>query len=154
MHNFYSLAYPNRDPTEVETCHISLTTEGYTIILWIHWRELNPEDGEVHWRMEELDTARMNKVDDLAHMRNMLHNYLDYALGERLSSIKKALPAFWENRPERKAKSTRSRSSLTGSELRWDMPLTPSLSAAESARGDPQPRKKTKRSLTDTFPQK
>lgn len=149
MHNFYSLAYPNRDPTEIETCHISLTTEGYTIILWIHWRESNAEDREVYWRMEELDTARMNKLDDQVHLRNMLHNYLDYALGERLSSIKEALPAFWPNRPEKRVNSTRSRSSATGSELRLDMLLTPSTSAAGSAYGDLQPRKKTKRSFTD-----
>lgn len=147
-------------PAKRQACAIEAVTppagrscEGYTIIFWIHWREINPEDGEVYWRMEELDTARMSKLDDLVHMRNMLHNYLDYALGERLSSIKKALPAFWPNRPEKRVNSTRSQSSATGSELRLDMLLTPSTSAGESACGDLQPRKKTKRSLTDMFPQ-
>lgn len=145
MHHFYSLAYPNRAPTQLETCHFSLTTESYTIILWIHWREVNPEDGEVYFRMEEVEMARMGKLDDLLDVRRMLHNYLDFALGERLRSIKEALPAFWPNRPEKDVKKTKSQSSTTvsRSELRLDMPM------GESANGDAVPPKKTKRKLID-----
>ena len=103
---------------------------------------MNPEDGEIYWRMEEVDTARMSKLDDLVHMRNMLHNYLDYALGERLRSIKEALPAFWPDRPEKKVNNTKSQSSTTRSDLRLDMPLTPSNTV------NLQPRKKI-RNITD-----
>ncbi|KAJ4365385.1 hypothetical protein N0V95_000532 [Ascochyta clinopodiicola] len=142
MHQFYTLAYPGRDPTAMETCHMSLTTEGYTIVLWIHWRETNTEDDEVYWRMEELDTARMNKLDDLRHMRNMLHNYLDNAMEERLSSIKEALPAFWSHRPKKRVNSTRSQSSAAETDLQLDIPLTPSTSATMSADGDLDPRKR------------
>ncbi|KAJ4286548.1 hypothetical protein N0V90_013248 [Kalmusia sp. IMI 367209] len=99
MHNLYSTAYPDRAPTQLETCHFSLTIDGCTIILWIHWREI--KDGEVYFRMEVVDMARMRKLDDLLEVRKILHNYVDYALGERLRSIKGALPAFYLNRPRR-----------------------------------------------------
>ena len=106
MHQFYSLAYPNRPPTQLQTCHFSTTTEIYTYMLWIHWREVDPDDGEVYFRMEEVETARMNKLDDVREVRKILHNYLDFSLGERLRSIKEALHAFWPNRPEKKVKKT------------------------------------------------
>jgi hypothetical protein len=63
-------------------------------------------------------------------MRKMLHNYLDFAFGELLGSINKAFPAFWLNRPKRRVKMTKSQSSTTtsGSELRFDLPITPSSS--------------------------
>jgi hypothetical protein len=33
MHHFYSLAYPYRHPTPLETCHFSITVDGYTVML-------------------------------------------------------------------------------------------------------------------------
>jgi hypothetical protein len=151
MHHFYLLAYPNRDPTQLETCHFSVTTEGYTIILWIHWREVDPEDGEVYYRMEEVEMARMGKLNDLLDMRRMLHNYLDFAFGERLGSIREALPAFWLNRPKRRVKMTKSQSSTTtsGSELRFDLPITPSSSVGEGVNRNAVSTKRMKRKLTD-----
>jgi hypothetical protein len=86
MHQFYSLAYPNRPPTQLQTCHFSTTTEIYTYMLWIHWREVDPDDGEVYFRMEEVETARMNKLEDVREVRKILHNYLDFSLGERYYS--------------------------------------------------------------------
>jgi hypothetical protein len=151
MHHFYLLAYPNRDPTQLETCHFSVTTEGYTIILWIHWREVDPEDGEVYYRMEEVEMARMGKLNDLLDMRSMLHNYLGFAFGERLGSIREALPAFWLNRPKRRVKTTKSQSSTTtsGSELRFDLPITPSSSVGEGVNRNAVSTKRMKRKLTD-----
>ncbi|KAH7111135.1 hypothetical protein B0J11DRAFT_543906 [Dendryphion nanum] len=151
MYDFYSLAYPNRTPTQLETCHFSVTTEGYTIILWIHWREVNPEDGEIYFRMEEVEMARMGKLDDLLDMRRTLHNYVDFALGERLWSIKQALPAFWPNRPKKKVRRTNSQSSTTvsGSELRFDMPMTPSSNVGDGTNEHSVPAKKMKRKLID-----
>lgn len=103
---------------------------------------MDPNDGEVYYRMEEVETARMSKLDDLLALRRMLHNYLDFALGERLRSIKQALPAFWPNR--RKVKRTKSRSSTTvsGLDLRLDIPMTPSSNAGESVDRDAVPPKK------------
>ncbi|KAF1937774.1 hypothetical protein EJ02DRAFT_47020 [Clathrospora elynae] len=151
LHQFYSLAYPNRPPTQLQTCHFSITTEIYTCMLWIHWREVDPDDGEVYFRMEEIETARMNKLDDVREVRKILHNYLDFSLGERLRSIKEALYAFWPNRPEKKVKKTQSQSSMTvsGLELRLEKPMTPSSSAGESVNRNASPKKKSKRKLTD-----
>ncbi|KAF2679391.1 hypothetical protein K458DRAFT_422212 [Lentithecium fluviatile CBS 122367] len=151
MHHFYSLACPNRDSTQLETCHFSLATEGYTVILWIHWREVDPETGDVCYRMEQVEMARMGKLHDLLDLRRVLHSYLDFALRERLGSIKEALSAFWPNRPERRAKKTRSRSSTTvsGSELRLAMPMTPSSSVRESVDRDALAPKKMKRKMVD-----
>lgn len=95
--------------------------------------------------------ARMGKLDDLLDVRRILHNHLDFALGERLRSIQEALPAFWSNHPEKKVKKTKSQSSTTvsGSELRLDMPITPSSSIGESANRYAVPPKKIKRKLVD-----
>ncbi|KAH8730348.1 hypothetical protein GQ44DRAFT_700175 [Phaeosphaeriaceae sp. PMI808] len=135
MHHFYALAYPSRQPTQIETCHFSVTTEGYTIMVWIHWREVNSEDGEVYYRMEPVETARMNEIGDLHEVRKLLHNLVDYAMGERVRSIKEALPLFWPNRPVKKAKSSKAASSSTASrpELRLDLPMTPMGSMGEGA---------------------
>ncbi|KAF2733706.1 hypothetical protein EJ04DRAFT_577407 [Polyplosphaeria fusca] len=127
MHQFYLLAYPNRAPTPLETCHFSMTTECYTIILWIHWREVNPMDGQVYFRMEEVEMARMRKLDDVLEVRKILKNYIDFAMGERLRSIKKALPAFWPNRHNIKAIiKSRNSTARSTSEPQLDMPMTPS----------------------------
>jgi hypothetical protein len=151
MHYFYSLAYPNRDPTQLETCHFSVTIEGYTIILWIYWREVDPEDGEVYYRMEEVEMARMGKLNDLLDMRRMLYNYLGFAFRERLRLIKEALPVFWLNRPKRRVKMTKSQSPTTtsGSELRFDLLITPSSSVGEGVNKNAVLAKRMKRKLTD-----
>lgn len=95
--------------------------------------------------------ACMGKLDDLLDMRRIRHNYLDFALGERLRLAKEALPAFWPNCPKKKVKMTKSQSSTTvsGLELRLDMPMTPSNSVRESANGKAVPPKKMKRKLID-----
>lgn len=68
-------------PTQLETRHFSITTEGYTIIFWIRWREV-AEDDEVNTRQEQVEMARMTKLDDLPDLRVMLHNQGDFTLGK------------------------------------------------------------------------
>ncbi|KAH8727749.1 hypothetical protein GQ44DRAFT_769817 [Phaeosphaeriaceae sp. PMI808] len=88
--------------------------------------------------------AHMSKLDDLRELRKVLHNYVEFALGERLRSTKEALYAFWPNRPEKKAKKTQSQSSMTTStfDMRLDRPLAPSSRAGS-------PSKRAKRMLDD-----
>jgi hypothetical protein len=74
MHEFYAYAYPQDPPTQLETCHFPLTIEDYTVILWIHWREVSAEDGELYFRMEQAETAPMIKLEDLRQLRTILHN--------------------------------------------------------------------------------
>lgn len=155
MHYFYSLAYPDQPPTQLETCHLSVTTEGYTVILWVHWREVDQQDNEVYIRMEMIEMACMNKVKDLLAWRAILHNYLDYALGERLVSIKKALPLFWQNRPaKKKVRRTKSQTTSTtasGSEVWLELPvMLPENGVRSSADRSASPAKKPKRKLADT----
>jgi hypothetical protein len=144
MHHFYSHAYPDRDPSQLETCHVSLTTEMITSYVWLHWREVDLVDGEVYYRMEPIDLAHLHKLRDVAETRKILHNYIDYAMGERLTSIKAALSPFWQNRPARPARRRQSQSSTTTSSLnlQFDMPITP-LSRSAS------PTKKQKRAWND-----
>jgi hypothetical protein len=147
MHKFYAYAYPQDPPTQLETCHFSLTIEGYTVILWIHWREVSAEDGELYFRMEQVERARMIKLEDLRQLRTILHNYVDFAMGERLRSIKAALPAFWANRPAKKAKSTKSQTSTTATRSDWGfhMPPKPSMSSGEGTNWDDVAPKKKRR---------
>lgn len=148
MHHFYSHAYPDRDPSQLETCHVSLTTEMITSYLWLHWREVDSVDGEVYYRMEAIDSAHLHKLRDVAVTRNILHNYIDYAMGERLKSIKAALSPFWQNRPARPFRRKQSQSSTTTSSLnlQFDMPITPSSSSRSAS-----PTKKLKRALNDSL---
>ncbi|KAL6711787.1 hypothetical protein ACN47E_002830 [Coniothyrium glycines] len=97
MHQFYSTAYPNRNPSQLYTCHVSLTTDMLTTSLWLHWREVDSVDKQVYYRMERIHSAHLHEVEELAVTRNMLHNYINYALKQRLASIKAALVPFWDN---------------------------------------------------------
>jgi hypothetical protein len=95
--------------------------------------------------------TRMGKLNDLQEVRGILHNNIDFAMGERLRSIKEALPAFWPNRPENKVKRTRSQTSATVSvsDLRLDMPMTPTRNVEQSANGDVVAAKREKRKLAE-----
>jgi hypothetical protein len=94
----------------------------------------------------------MQVLSDLSEMRKILHNYIDYAMGERLSSIKKALPSFWSSRPKGKT-STKSKPRTTATTsvsevppgLELNTPLVPLSSAAGRPGGDVGPLKKIKR---------
>ncbi|KAF2123681.1 hypothetical protein P153DRAFT_303566 [Dothidotthia symphoricarpi CBS 119687] len=144
MYQFYTLAYPNRAPSQLDTCHMSVTTEGYTITLWIHWREISTEDGQVYFRMEIVDAVHMSKVKDLQTVRGILHNYVEYALGQRLATIKTALPAFWLN-PARKKPMSQPTGTDASSHLNFNVKLpTPSSSGTAG-----RPAKKSKRSLPE-----
>jgi hypothetical protein len=47
MHRFCSYAYPDRDPSQLETCPVSLTTRMVLFYRLLHWREMDPVDVEV-----------------------------------------------------------------------------------------------------------
>ncbi|RYO45129.1 hypothetical protein AA0116_g13397 [Alternaria tenuissima] len=149
MHQFYSHAYPDRGPTQLETCHVSLTTEMISSYLWLHWCEMDPVDGEVYCRMELIESAHLHKLSDMAETRKILHNYIDYAMGERLESIKAALRPFWRNRPAKRARRRQSQSSTTALSLnlQFDIPMTPSSSSREGENASLT--KKLKRTWTD-----
>jgi hypothetical protein len=98
--------------------------------------------------MEVIDSAHLHKLRDVAETRNILHNYIDYAMGERLKSIKAALSPFWQNRPARPIRRRQSQSSTTTSSLnlQFDMPITPSSFSRSMS-----PTKKLKRAFNDSL---
>jgi hypothetical protein len=99
--------------------------------------------------MELIESAHLHKLKDVAETREILHNYIDYAMGERLKTIKGALHPFWQNRPARRVRSRQSQSLGTTSSLnlQFDMPMTPSSSSRGGEHASPT--KKLKRTLTD-----
>ena len=82
-------------PSAIQTCHWSLTCDTDEVRLYVHWRVV--EDGEVQYHMDEVDRAPVNPARSdpnntkMRAMRDMLRNIQDYALKERLQSIKSAL---------------------------------------------------------------
>jgi hypothetical protein len=80
----------------VETCHFSLTSEMWSLALWVHWRELD-KHGTVQYRMEIIHSATLRDLDALLVTRRMLRNIVDWSLNERLKSIKATLQLFWDS---------------------------------------------------------
>jgi hypothetical protein len=89
MHQFYSHAYPDLGPTLLEMCRVSLIAETISSYFWLHWRKVDPVDGKVYYRMEPIESAHLHKLSDVAETRKILHNYIDYGMGERLYIMSK-----------------------------------------------------------------
>lgn len=87
LHEFYSAAR-NTTPSIVETCHFSFVSNLEHGQICIHWRE----DSKHH--MELVHEFSLRSEDKIQDTRAILHNIKDYALNERLASIRKALPAY------------------------------------------------------------
>ena len=119
-----------------------------TSYLWLYWRKMDLVDGETYYRMEPIESAHLHKLLDVAETRKIPHNYIDCAMGERLTLIKAALSPFWHNRPARLAGRRQSQCSTTTSSLnlQFDMPMTPSSSRGE---GGASLTKKQKQPLND-----
>jgi hypothetical protein len=77
-------------PDVMKTSHFSLCCDTRSAELWVHWQETE-NDHEVYY-MELVDVAPLWKQSMLEDMRRYLHNILDYALNERIQSIKEAMP--------------------------------------------------------------
>jgi hypothetical protein len=136
MHQFYSYAYSARDPWQLETCHVSLTIEMISSFLWLHWREVDPVDGEVYYRMEPIESAHLRTLRDVSKTWKILRNYIGYTLGERLKSIKAALSPFWQNRPARRTRRQSQRSTGTSSlNLQFDGTFAPNQACSNATTG-------------------
>lgn len=123
----------------VETCLSSLTSEMWSLALWIHWRELD-KHGTVQYKMEIIHLATLRDLDALLVTRRMLRNIVDWSLNERLNSIKATRPLSWYSplRPPQPTElgasdssSTQTRSASVASAstsggVRFVPPMTPS----------------------------
>jgi hypothetical protein len=72
----------------------SPTTETIASYIQLHWREVNLVDGEVYYRTKPIESAHLDKLSDVTRTWKILYNYLDYAMRERLKSIKAPLARF------------------------------------------------------------
>ena len=131
LHEFYSVSRGRAcEPGIVETCHFSLTCDLLNGNIFVHWREQ-----DVH-RMELVYEFSLRKEAEVESARRMLWNIMDYAVEERLQSIKAAIPAFARNRqqvqPAAESTIARSETSLNSrSWVQFPTPLTPTSVASE-----------------------
>jgi len=135
LHQFYTTARPNQAPNVIETCHFSATIDMRSIVVWVHWRE-EDKSGGVSYHMEQVESGMLDKERDNKEIRTILRNLQDYALENRLKSIKELLPVFWEYSAKPRQTDTRSiASSVSGLELAPVLPPpTPSSEASEPMR--------------------
>ncbi|KAL5400396.1 hypothetical protein PMIN03_012415 [Paraphaeosphaeria minitans] len=78
-------------PSVAQTCHFSVQSDLQHGGLWVHWR-----DGADHHMELEYDFS-MRDLSQLERLRTRLHNILEHAVGERLDTIKAALPKLAES---------------------------------------------------------
>lgn len=117
LFEFYTAA---KQPTSViDTAHFSLTTDTKYVSLFVHWREDDTATGKTKYHMKEIAQAFLSPVEAedtaIVRMRKRLRNILDYALGERLTRIKKAIADMPESEVAKKRGNKRQRLSQLGS---------------------------------------
>ncbi|KAF2820811.1 hypothetical protein CC86DRAFT_374129 [Ophiobolus disseminans] len=91
LYDLYRVAY-SKTPGVVETCHFSVTCDIQSVEIWVHWR-----DGSSH-HMELIFEGHCRKEVQMLDMRAIVRNIQQYAINERLRSIRAALPLFARNK--------------------------------------------------------
>jgi hypothetical protein len=93
LYEFYASA--GCTPSDIDTCHFSITCDTLTAILFVHWRQINPADGtSIQYCMKKIAQAFLDPMDgdaQLTDMRKYLRNILDFAVTSRLDKIKAAI---------------------------------------------------------------
>jgi hypothetical protein len=93
LYEFYASA--GCTPSEIDTCHFSITCDTLTAILFVHWRQINPADGSsIQYCMKKIAQAFLDPMDgdtQLTNMRKYMRNILDFAVTSRLDKIKDAI---------------------------------------------------------------
>jgi hypothetical protein len=147
LHDLHLAAYGDV-PSIAQTCHFSVQSDLQHGGLWVHWRE------GVDHHMELVFDFSMRDQSQLEQLRTRLHNILEHAVGERLKTIKVALPKLADSQASNRFptyrstddKTTPSESSGTLSRpflndvFTFAPPLTPSSGPSEPD----IPRKRTK----------
>jgi hypothetical protein len=134
LHDLYRVAYGD-SPSVVETCHFSVVCDVQYAEIWVHWRE-----GMEHY-MEMVRHGACRSEAEMLDIRCALRNINDYAVNERLESIRSALTPFAEaKKAKRPYPSVRepltiaappSQSSLLTAGVALPPPATPSSVASE-----------------------
>jgi hypothetical protein len=93
LYEFY--ASTGCSPSNIDTCHFSITCDTLTAILFVHWRQINPADGSsIQYCMKKIAQAFLDPMDgdeQLTNMRKYMRNILDFAVTTRLNKIKAAI---------------------------------------------------------------
>ena len=96
MHNLYTSAGPDFKFGIDNTCHWSMTCDGHTVQLYLHWRQgLQPGEAEYHMRCLVDTTLQgsfgMDVNQEIVALRRCLRNILEHAQTTRLQQIKEKL---------------------------------------------------------------
>jgi hypothetical protein len=89
LHDLYSRAY-GREPTFVEAHHISVVYGATLVVISAHWRENDGTHLPKHY-MRFIAAFTTFTESEMSTARTIIKNNLDYALHERLVSLKRAL---------------------------------------------------------------
>lgn len=133
LHEFYSISRERKhEPNVVETCHFSLTCDLLNGNIFVHWREQNTH------HMELVYEFSLRKEAEVESARQILWNIADHAVGERLESLKAAIPAFARNKrhfpPISENTTARSVTSLDSQSWVQFRPSTPTSVVSEPAK--------------------
>ena len=89
LHDLYSRAY-GREPTHVEAHHISVVYGATLVVIFAHWREDDESHLPKHY-MRFIAAFTTFTESEMSAARTIIKNNLEYALHERLASLKRAL---------------------------------------------------------------
>jgi hypothetical protein len=132
QHEFYSIAHGS-SLSPVDTCHFSFVSDVNYGEIWVHWRE------GMNFHMEQIFSFSLRYEAEVQTARGYLRNICQYAVTERLESIRKSLPLFAQNRRDtyppvsvsHYSASVTSVSQSSSSRLAFQAPPTPSSVEAE-----------------------
>jgi hypothetical protein len=89
MYQFLRAADPDKQPGVDDTSHISITCDMRTVVIWIHWREVD-EDGNVTYEMEKVAQSFCDDETALRGIRDVIKNVTEHGMTTRLSMIRQA----------------------------------------------------------------
>ena len=94
-HTMYCLlldAHRPQKPSAISTCHLSVACDMRTYAVYLHWcKPCDESDERLEFRMQSVLDGMLKKERDVADSRLLIRNWVDWALRDRLNSIKEAL---------------------------------------------------------------
>ncbi|KAF2877724.1 hypothetical protein BDV95DRAFT_559909 [Massariosphaeria phaeospora] len=112
------------EPGVTETCHFSITFDGWLVMVWVHWYDA--KSGA--YNMESiLDAAVNNKLSNIPY-RAFLRNLQDHAMGSRLETLKDAVDQLREHTLAEQAQSSkpaRAKRAKTSTDAVTDLLISP-----------------------------
>ncbi|KAJ4286492.1 hypothetical protein N0V90_013192 [Kalmusia sp. IMI 367209] len=94
---FKRAACPADQWTTGWACHFSVTIDGRTVMVWVHWFD----EAKQTYHMETIDQIFLDYPDQVSRFRMFLHNLEDFYMGPQLLAFKRAVAALREVVEER-----------------------------------------------------